>query len=925
MLDQDTIEQQKALLTEHRRRLALLFQQQSRLGDYAPPHILLEIEDTQTAIRELKETLSTTGIAVEDEPNDDAHPTVVATRSHLMPQERRNRSRMLQKVRDFWIKGVLEKSLHNEVLIALNMEERPDAVQHPWDMVIQQSEQPTRSTSSGTRIIQMFDELGGELLILGAPGSGKTTMLLELARDLIARAEHDDSYPIPVVFNLSSWAERRKSLDEWMVDELNTKYDVPRKIGKAWVDADQVLRLLDGLDEVQEEYRGACVEAINVFRQENGLVSIVVCSRVGDYEALNARLKLQGAVLVQALTSEQIETYLNGVGDQLAALRVALSEDEGLRGLAGSPLMLSIMTLAYRNVSLDTMTLGVTIEEQRKRLFDVYVERMFARRGVDTRYSQERAIQWLAWLARMLSQHEQSIFSIERMQPDWLQTRAEQRLYAAGIGVATGICLGRAGGLCGGMSFGLLFKLRGVLIWVLMIVLTGLLDLLLIFGLTLGFGYDLTLGPRNLLFALIVWLIWGPTWGAIGTVKTWSDLQRDRAPTPVTHILFVERVHWSWSRMRQGIIWGLGGAICLGPMFTMIFGLVPGLLIGLLFGPIIALARGPIFNHQTALVPPRQFIRTASIIAIRVGFVGGMGCGLVSMLVILGLLVGLIYGLSTGLIGGLYASLIGGLIGGIAAVLGYMLTGERIARIRTWLTVKRLHDDMTHSERRSEVRRLSWSWARALQGLVWGLFGGLGFGLGSTMGVSLVLMFGMGLLGRFIRLLPGEGSGSLLADNFEAQASILFFNQAFIIVIGVILGVVIGLVRGLKVREVEERTVPNQLIWRSLRNTILVVLICTLVGGLIGGAVGVMSGNVFAEAYNRMIEASNQMRARQHLPPISLVLGAVYWPEFWATCGDDTCVSRWRLCLHSAFCATFYPRPQRTHPLALRPLPRLLR
>src|SRR5262245_32279460 len=99
MLDQDTIEQQQALLVENRRRLAVLLQQQTRLGDYAPPHIRLEIEDTQAAIRNLKTELRAAGSAVEDEPNDDTIPAAVVARSGLSPQEQRNRRAMLAKVK----------------------------------------------------------------------------------------------------------------------------------------------------------------------------------------------------------------------------------------------------------------------------------------------------------------------------------------------------------------------------------------------------------------------------------------------------------------------------------------------------------------------------------------------------------------------------------------------------------------------------------------------------------------------------------------------------------------------------------------------------------------------------------------------------------------------------------------------------------
>ena len=53
-------------------------------------------------------------------------------------------------------------------------------------------------------MLNIFQEigLGRSLLILGAPGSGKTTMLLELTRQLLERARKNDDQPIPIVFNL---------------------------------------------------------------------------------------------------------------------------------------------------------------------------------------------------------------------------------------------------------------------------------------------------------------------------------------------------------------------------------------------------------------------------------------------------------------------------------------------------------------------------------------------------------------------------------------------------------------------------------------------------------------------------------------------------------------------------------------------------
>lgn len=231
---------------------------------------------------------------------------------------------MIEKVWAIWITGVLQPSLPQDILLNLGLTERPAMVSRTLDLYVQRPELADQVQTPTTRLIDAFDRLDRALLIVGAPGAGKTTLLLTLARDLLQRAAQDREQPIPVYFPLSSWAKRRRLLADWLVDALNEQYDVPRKTGQTWVDADHILPLLDGLDEVQREQRSACVEAINAFRQEHGLPPLVVCSRVVDYDALGMRLRLQGALVVQPLTPQQVDSYLTQVGAPLAAVREAL-------------------------------------------------------------------------------------------------------------------------------------------------------------------------------------------------------------------------------------------------------------------------------------------------------------------------------------------------------------------------------------------------------------------------------------------------------------------------------------------------------------------------------------------------------------------------------------------------------------------------
>src|SRR5262249_26224335 len=147
------------------------------------------------------------------------------------------------------------------------------------------------------------------------------------------RAEADEHHRIPVVFNLSSWAQTRPLLSEWLVEELWTKYQVPRKIGQSWMASDQLLPLLDGLDEGAEEARSGCVQTINAYYQshlEKRETPLVVCCRNQEYMGLQTRVLLHQAVSIQPLTFDQIERYFQSAKGQLEVLQHALQDDPEL-------------------------------------------------------------------------------------------------------------------------------------------------------------------------------------------------------------------------------------------------------------------------------------------------------------------------------------------------------------------------------------------------------------------------------------------------------------------------------------------------------------------------------------------------------------------------------------------------------------------
>lgn len=480
----------------------------------------------------------------------------------MSPQQYRNRQTLLSKVRNYWIKEVLESSLQDRVVMELGLEERMDAVIPPWYISTDTPDSSPKPLPEGTRVTALFDQLGEgrTLLILGEPGAGKTTALLKLARDLVIRAEQGIDDRIPVVFNLSSWMGGKQTIRDWLVSELSTKYQIPAAIGQTWIEEQYLLLLLDGLDEVKPENRNACVVAVNQFQQQYG-AEIVVCCRIQDYEHLKHRLNFQRAVLVRSLTAEQIHQFLESAGSELAALRTLLEQDAVLRELAQSPLMLNIMALVYRGAETANLP-SLDLETQRNHLFDGFIERMLNRREVDDRYSKAQVIQHLTWLAQRLVQESHSVFLIEDLQPTWLLTRLEQQIYRV---VVTGLV-----GLLWGVGMGFFARVLNYLIEPGLSMIIGISS-----GLVSGIAVGLlpVLRP-NWFFGILAGLISGLIYGLIGwslhslqplnigIFGLISGLLLLRLNEP--HIEPADTVQWSWAKGKQIFIFSAIGGLVVG-------------------------------------------------------------------------------------------------------------------------------------------------------------------------------------------------------------------------------------------------------------------------------------------------------------------------------------------------------------------------
>jgi len=294
------------------------------------------------------------------------------------------------------------RSLLGDTDLVLEFDEVADAVDGPGHLVRRVEGLPT-----GLSITEVFEQLSDSLLLLGAAGGGKTTLLLKLASAFLDRADPVGRPVIPVIVDLSGWTRqpdvamaarlrrpvrtRPDDFTTWLLTTIQDIYGIPEAVGRTWLQDNRFVLLFDGLDEVRREDRGRCVEEINLLQSRAGATNIAVSSRTEEYQELSVRLRLQGAVAVRPLTRMQAR----------AVLREPV--DEGLWELLTTPLMLGILVSARSGVA-SSHILDVKYAGLRSRLLlDAFVVELLAKRRSSHVGSPElflRALRTLATASR---------------------------------------------------------------------------------------------------------------------------------------------------------------------------------------------------------------------------------------------------------------------------------------------------------------------------------------------------------------------------------------------------------------------------------------------------------------------------------------------------------------------------------------------
>lgn len=563
------------------------------------------------------------------------------------------------------------------------------------------------------------------LVVLGGPGTGKTTLAVQLLRDLLATRDQHPDEPVPVLMSVADWdTDVHPDLRDWLAVRLAQDYpalrapDLGRDMPLTLSARGHILPVLDGLDEMPPPAQAAVITALN---RSLGDGQLILASRTTEYATATVAAGdvLTSALVIepQPLTGAHAATYLKRCLPQepgpawqqiLADLRAAPSHRPGpaaaIAETTATPLGLWLLRTVYITSRADPAPLMDPDRfpgpaALRAHLLDQLIPALIAaRRPSDDpadpfrpRHSHhpDQARQWLSYLAHAMTHPPAG--SEPTRDFAWWRLAHITRSFTD----STRLALGLAAGLVAALVVGLLVALVIVAGFAVGLANVAWLVLWPALGLAFGLSFGLVV-VLVVAFSSRTWSTEEPAFADLrlrgrGTVLVRTLVSRLAialavvlAVVPVFLLvillmfwLVVMLVAWLAGWPDGGPEDGLAVMLAAGLADWLPFGLIIGLPIGLPIGLAVGLTKWVEVpaRAERATTPVTSWRADRALHLVRIAVLG----------LVAGLAVGLAYGLTDVATAGMMSFGVSVLVAGIAfghhhAWLVYLMATYRLAR-----------------------------------------------------------------------------------------------------------------------------------------------------------------------------------------------------------------------------------------------------